>query len=195
MPRSKICSKLQVNFRSYGSFPVLNSELDDLENLEVILRIVQGFGDELPPACQSTCGEVWAIFDPFLAKYGDHYDIAERSNQVLRHGLKLFGPHVHPIIVPVLTRLSSLFESTGLSSYIWMSSKVVGYFGNEEDVRIRAVFRDVYDRSTRKVAALLAEKTPRDIPDGKLPTLLDHRIHSDTSYSHRRLLAFVACFS
>ncbi|TDL28505.1 ARM repeat-containing protein [Rickenella mellea] len=138
---------------------------DALENLEVMLHIIQGFGEELPSVCQNTCEEAWAVFDPFLSKYGSQYDISERTTRVIRHGLKLFGPAARSVVLSVLARMSLAFEATGFSSYLWIAGKVVSTFGDDEDPTLRAGFKDMFERSTSKVVSILQEKSPRDIPD------------------------------
>ncbi|KAI0673417.1 ARM repeat-containing protein [Trametes maxima] len=137
----------------------------DLENLEVMLGVIQSFGEQLPAACQNTHQEAWAVFEPFLTKYGSEYPICERSTRVLRLGLTFFGTATLPILPSVLSRMTSCFEATAFSSYLWMAGKVIGRFGNEEDPALRAAFKDVYERSSNKLVLLLQEKHPQMIPD------------------------------
>lgn len=131
-----------------------------------MLSIVQGFGNDLPATCQNSCEEAWAVFDPFLARFGDKYDLAERMNRVLRYGLRLFGDSALSVAPSVLARMSLTFEVTGISSYLWIAGKLAISFGEDEDKLIRTGLKDVYERATAKVLLLLQEKTPRDIPDG-----------------------------
>ncbi|OBZ78618.1 Uncharacterized protein C11G11.07 [Grifola frondosa] len=159
----------RVHKLAIGSTPATKEELLEvshgLENLEVMLGVIDTFGEQLPAACQNTYQEAWAVFDPFIAKYGSDYQITERTTRVLRLGLKFFGPAVRPILPSVLLRMSTAFEATGLSSYLWISSKIVGAFGNEEDPALRAAFRDVLERSSKKLVLILQEKPPSSIPD------------------------------
>ena len=140
---------------------------DDLENLEVMLGVIQSFGEQLPTSCQNTYQEAWAVFDPFIAKYGIDYHVCERTTRVLRLGLGFFGSATLPIIPSVLTRLGTSFETTGFSSYLWLVGKVVARFGNEEDQVVRVAFKDVYKRSSTKLVAILQERAPQMIPDGQ----------------------------
>lgn len=139
---------------------------DGLANLEVMLHVVGSFGEQLPPTCQGTCQEVWPVFDTFLAKHGSDYDSAEHVTRVLRHALNLFGPAVLTIAADVLGRMSTAFASSGLSCYLWIASKVHNKFGNEEDPLLRNAVRDVYERSTQKLFAMLEEKSVAMLPDG-----------------------------
>ncbi|KDQ63496.1 hypothetical protein JAAARDRAFT_169378 [Jaapia argillacea MUCL 33604] len=144
-------------------------ELDDvcsgLENLEIMLHVIQTFGDELPSSCRNTCQEAWSIFDPFLAKYGSEFEISERVTRVFRHSLHFFGVGVLPTAASVVSRMSIAFEATGFPSYLWIAGKVIGRFGNEEDPALRGAYRDVYERSTAKLVSMLQQKAPRDMPD------------------------------
>jgi transportin-3 len=110
---------------------------------------------------------VWPVFDAFLAKNGLDYDSAEHVTRVLRHALNLFGEAVLPIASDVLGRMSTSFASSGLSCYLWIASKVHSRFGNEEDPLLRDAARDVYERSTQKLLALLQEKSAAMLPDGE----------------------------
>ncbi|PPQ73527.1 hypothetical protein CVT26_010338 [Gymnopilus dilepis] len=136
-----------------------------LENLEVMLHVIQGYGEDLPPACQSTCQEAWLVFDNFLANHGLNYDLAERSTRVLRRGVDLFGRSALPIAPSVVSRMSQAFEATAYPSFLWIAGKIIGRFGNERDPNLQVALRDIFERSTTKVAALLSVKAPREIPD------------------------------
>lgn len=141
--------------------------LDGLDNLEVMLHVIQGFGEQLPPACQSSCSEAWAILNAFLAKFGGDYDTADRATRVIRHGITLFGDAAISVVPSVVARMSFAFEATGYPSYLWIAGKLIHRYGNEEDTDLRGSFQEIYERSTNSVVALLQSKSPRDIPDGQ----------------------------
>ncbi|KAK7059050.1 Nuclear import receptor [Paramarasmius palmivorus] len=149
--------------------PATKQELQDvgdgLENLETMLDIIRSFGEELPAACQNTCEEAWTIFDAFISKYGADPDIAERTTRVLRHGLSFFDSAVLPIASSIVARMSFAFESTSISSYLWIAGKIVGRFGDKEDPNLRGSFKEIYERSTGKVASILQVKAAGTIPD------------------------------
>ncbi|KAJ7487507.1 armadillo-type protein [Mycena galericulata] len=138
---------------------------DGLENLEVMLHVIQGFGEELPPACQTSCAEAWTVLNAFLAKYGGDYEMADRTTRVLRHGITLFGDAALPVVPSVVARMSFAFEATGYPSYLWIAGKVINRYGNEEDTDLRGSFQEIYERSTNSVVGLLQHKSPSDIPD------------------------------
>ncbi|ETW87387.1 hypothetical protein HETIRDRAFT_431738 [Heterobasidion irregulare TC 32-1] len=138
---------------------------DGLANLEVMIHVVGGFGEELPAACLNTCEEAWAVLDAFISKYGSDYESAEHVTRVLRHGLTLFGSSALPVASTMLARMSSAFEATGLPCYLWIAGKIMGRFGHQEDPVLRNGFKDVYERSTHKLVSLLQEKGPSAIPD------------------------------
>jgi transportin-3 len=133
-----------------------------------MLHVVGSFGNQLPPACEGTCQEVWPVFDAFLAKHGSDYESAEHVTRVLRHALHLFGRAVLTIAADVLGRMSTSFASSGLSCYLWIASKVHSRFGDEEDLILRDAVRDLYERSTQKVIAMLQEKSAATLPDGEI---------------------------
>jgi transportin-3 len=145
---------------------------EGLENLEVLLRLVRTFGDELPAACQESCPQAWAVFDNLLVKYGSVYGIAEGSLRVLRHGLTLFGPAALPITPTALNRMSQGFGATGFPSYLWMAGKIVSQYGDQKDQALRVSMQELYERSTRKIVSLLQTKSAGDIPDGNTTLLM-----------------------
>ncbi|KAJ7932491.1 armadillo-type protein [Mycena leptocephala] len=159
----------QIHAVTNKSTPITKEELQDvgngLENLEVMLHVIQGFGEELPPACQTSCADAWTILDRFLVKYGADYDIAERTTRVIRHGITLFGDSALPMVPSVVARMSFAFEATGYPSYLWIAGKMIHRYGNEEDTDLRGSFQEVYERSTNSIVSLLQSKSPRDIPD------------------------------
>ncbi|KAI0936668.1 hypothetical protein AcV5_004749 [Taiwanofungus camphoratus] len=143
----------------------LQAVSNGLENLEVMLGVIDTFGEELPAACQTGCQEAWAFFDPFVAKYGSDYHICERTTRVLRLGLNFFGTTVRPVLPSVLSRMSVAFEATGFSSYLWIVGKIVGRFGNEENATLRAAYKEALERSSSKLVLLLQDNLPGNIPD------------------------------
>jgi transportin-3 len=142
--------------------------IDSLEHLETMLHIVKGFGEHLPATCKDTCEEAWALLDTVIAKYGEHYNVGDRATRVLRYGLDLFGNAVLPIAQHVLSRMATSFATHGISGYVWIISKIIGRFGNEEDPAIRDAFRQAYETVSTKVLSLLQQKPAAELPDGKL---------------------------
>ncbi|KAJ7634215.1 armadillo-type protein [Mycena polygramma] len=159
----------QIHTATSKPTALTKEELQDvgngLENLEVMLHVIQGFGEELPPACQTSCRDAWNVLDAFLVKYGADYDIAERTTRVIRHGITLFGDTALPVVPFVVARMSFAFEATGYPSYLWIAGKLIQRYGNEEDADLRGSFREVYERSTNSVVSLLQSKSASDIPD------------------------------
>lgn len=150
----------------YFTLTDLTQFLDSLENLEVMLHVIQTFGEELPAVCRDSCQETWSIFDSFLAKYGSDYDLCERTTRVLRHGLTLFGDAALSVAPSVMIRLTAGFDATGFPSNLWIAGKIIQRFGDEENPALRGTFQEVFEHSTQKVAEMLQVKLPGDIPDG-----------------------------
>jgi transportin-3 len=154
----------------------LTSVLDALENLEVMLSVIKGYGEHLPAACQGSCEEAWAVFDSFLAKYGANHEIADRVTRVLRHGISLFGPAARPVAHLALLRLTAAFDQTGYSGYLWIAGKLVANFGVEKDDVLHTAISALYASSTLKVVSILQVKDAGQVPDGetKLSLSFEH---------------------
>lgn len=159
-----------------------------------MLHVIQGYGEELPPACQDTCQDAWSVFDTFLSKYGANYDLSERVTRVLRRGIDLFNKSSLPVATSVLARMFFAFESTGYPSFLWIAGKIVGRFGHEDDSNFRGSVKELFERSTNKVASLLQVKTPGEIPDGELfSSTSQHNIYVRVVQSWR--ITFKCCFN
>ena len=159
-----------------------------------MLHVIQGYGEELPPACQDTCQDAWSVFDTFLSKYGANYDLSERVTRVLRRGIDLFNKSSLPVATSVLARMFFAFESTGYPSFLWIAGKIVGRFGHEDDSNFRGSVKELFERSTNKVASLLQVKTPGEIPDGELfSSTSQHNIYVWVVQSWR--ITFKCCFN
>ena len=165
--RKRRLKKLAVSIQPFFSECCPHStRIDGLENLEVMLHVIQGYGEDLPPACQNTCQDAWLVFDNFLFKYGSNYDLAERATRVLRRGIDLFNKSALPVATSVIARMSFSFEATGYPSFLWIAGKIIGRFGYEQNSNFRGAIKELFERSTTKVASLLQVKTAGEIPDG-----------------------------
>lgn len=132
-----------------------------------MLHVIQSYGEELPQSCQGTCKAAWEVMDTFLVKHGNTYDLAERVTRVLRRGLDLFGKAAVSVAPSVLARMSFGFEAVGYPSFLWIAGKIIGRFSYERDPELAGAIRELYERSTHKVASLLQVKQPLEIPDGE----------------------------
>lgn len=131
-----------------------------------MLSVIKTFGDELPPACRTTCQEAWLFFDPFIAQYGSDYNTCERVTRVLRYSLTFFGSTALLAIPSVLARMAASFETTGFASYLWIIGKVVSQFGNEEGETLRNAFKQAFEQTSTKVVQMLVDTSPSQMPDG-----------------------------
>lgn len=133
-----------------------------------MLYVIRSFGEELPLACQGTCGEAWTVFDGFILKFGTNYDLAERVTRVIRHGITLFGSAGLPVAPSVAARMSQAFDATSIPSYVWIGGKIVGRYGDEkQNVELQTAVRGMYEQVSKKVVSILSVKTPGDVPDGE----------------------------
>lgn len=151
-----------IHHNDYQALP------DSLESLEVMLAVIDTFGEELPQACRNSCKEAWTVFDSFIAKYGSDYNVCERVTRVLRLGLNFFGADAKPVIPSVLLRMATAFQATGYASYLWIIGKIIGRFGFEEDVELRTAFKHAFEQVSTKLVTTLQETQPSRIPDGRL---------------------------
>lgn len=159
----------QVHKANTQTTPLTKAETEELtyalENLEVLLKFVGTFGEQLPKSCEKTCEQAWAVFDAFFVKFGNDPVIGDQATQTVRRGLEFFGDSALVVAPAVIARMSFTFESSGVSSYLWIPGKIIARFGNDEDLDLRGSFKEFYERSTQKVVSLLQAKDPREMPD------------------------------
>ncbi|KAG8830659.1 Nuclear import receptor [Serendipita sp. 399] len=135
--------------------------IEGLEQLEQLLDVVGSFGEELPPACENTAAEVWAVMSNIIAQYGALPDVCDRSTRVLRLGLQIFHRAALPLIPSVLESLTARFENTGLASYLWAIGKVIQRFGLEDDLPLKAAIQRTYELCTAKCSAIFTQSALR----------------------------------
>ncbi|KAI0687777.1 ARM repeat-containing protein [Cytidiella melzeri] len=143
----------------------LKAASDALETLEVMLGVIDTFGDQLPATCQNSCPEAWAIFDPLIAKYGSDFEVCDRVTRVIRLGVNFFGITALPVVPAVLRRMATAFESTGFASYLWIIGKIFGRFGTEENPALRNSFKQAFEQTSTKLVTILQVTPPSQIPD------------------------------
>ncbi|KAG8864387.1 Nuclear import receptor [Serendipita sp. 405] len=135
--------------------------IDGLEQLEQLLDVVGSFGEDLPPACETTAVEVWAVMSDIIAQYGALPDICDRSTRVIRLGLQIFHRAALPLIPRLLESLTSRFENTGLASYLWAIGKVIQRFGLEDDLPLKSAIQQTYELCTAKCTAIFTQSALR----------------------------------
>jgi transportin-3 len=135
-----------------------------------MLSIIRGFGEQLPAACQNTCKDVWDMFDLLLSKYCKDENVSERACRVLRFGLGFFDEAALPMAASAIARMSFSFDTSGVSSFLWIGGKIIGQFGESEDMELRGAFKELYERSTQKIVQLLSSQSPDTLPGGKVIT-------------------------
>lgn len=107
-------------------------------------------GYELPESCTATSSEVWPVFDALIANHGTVTEVSERACGCIRQGLRLFNGRVTPqTISGILERMVSAFEQSGLSGYVWITSKIMARYSTQIDAT------SVFNRVTVKLAQLI----------------------------------------
>jgi transportin-3 len=140
-----------------------------LEQLEALLRIVEPFGEDLPPECNNASTEAWSVFEILVTKYGGLYFVLERVTRVLRFGIQFFNINAITVIPSVLATFTASFQKTGLSSCMWIFSKIIQQISESSSPATKQAIRQAYDGMSLKVAALLSSSPAKEHPDSKGP--------------------------
>ncbi|GAA5883264.1 hypothetical protein JCM3774_001788 [Rhodotorula dairenensis] len=141
----------------------LRRAADALERIDVYLAIIDRVPD-LPASCASTCQQVWSVLDGFLASYGHHPTVADRTCVAIRRGLVLFGDMALAVAPSILERLSACFDTSTASGYLWITGKVIEQFAGRSADLDRAA-SSAFERESARLFALLQTTPPTQIPD------------------------------
>jgi transportin-3 len=162
----------------------LQRAADRMEQLEQFIEIVSKRMDSstLSPSCTQTCAQSYQVIDSILSRYGNTFFVAERACELLRRGMRFFDHLAIEVLPAMLDRMSTLFEQSGYSSFIWIVGKAIDLFGErvQRPDHIEAV-RQAFQRISNKVLSTLQSKSPADIPD-----LMDDYIHTCTAMAQTR---------
>lgn len=145
----------------------LRTGADALERIDMYLAIVEQLPDGVPPECIQACSRAWTVFDQLLAQHGSSPLIVEKTCVAIRRGLQFLGETALPLAADVLNRLTSGFDKTHTSSYLWITSKLVAQFSRSGDTAVEAAIKDAVERDSQKVLQLLQGTAPAQMPDGE----------------------------
>lgn len=144
----------------------LRKAADRMEQLEKMLAVVgSSITRHLSEACSTTCEEAYSVVDRVLALHGHHFFISERACGLLRRGLVLFGPLATRTLAPLLDRLASCFQQTGLPGYVWIVGKCIDQFGREGNAATSAALQGALERLNGKVVHLMENTMPSEMGD------------------------------
>lgn len=140
-----------------------NVRIDMLERFLSVLG--DKFADLLPQECSKTVVDAHQVIDDLLAKHGSAYWIHTSSVNLFRRAMVFFGPLGIPVVPTLLDRVSSLFQATGFSGYLWIIGRVVDVYAAEADDRLKAGMQSAFEKVSYKVLQVLENSMPREIPD------------------------------
>lgn len=143
-----------------------------LEQLETFLAVLRTLGSGLPASCAGTPVEVWAVIDGLLNRFGSNWQVAERSCALLRRGITFFGPAARSIVPAVIDRMSTCFEESQISGYLWITGKLGTNFGvpaqgGPLDEEIVAKVIQAWERETQVFTAIVNRESATSFPDGR----------------------------
>ena len=127
---------------------------DRLERLDHFLETCVSSVENLPESCGKTAADVYGVIDALLSRYGHVVSLAERTCAVIRRGLDFFGPRlVAPLAPAIIARMASSFATTGRSSYVWITGKMVKWA--KEQAAAEAALKSAFESESAKIFALL----------------------------------------
>jgi transportin-3 len=87
---------------------------------------------------------------------------------------------VIPVAVPMLQRMTASFQTTGYSSYIWITSKTIPLAARPDLVEFRQAAKEAFEKQSEKVFSLLQSAPVEGNGDGQLNALVSvNRLVSD----------------
>lgn len=142
-----------------------------LELLETFLAVLRTLGSALPASCASTPAEIWAVIDGLLNRFGSNWQVAERSCALLRRSITFFGPAARSIAPAVIDRMSTCFEESQISGYLWITGKLGSSYGTAGeggpvDQEIAGQVLQAWERETQVFTAIVNRESATNFPDG-----------------------------
>ncbi|KAG9104620.1 Nuclear import receptor [Ceratobasidium sp. 370] len=138
---------------------------DGVELLLSMLQVIGTFGEELPPSCEDTCSQSWAVIDTVLSSHGGDPTISESMCRLLRAALPFFGSSALPVIPLVVKRAVLNFNETGIASYPWILRKCIEAHGHTGKVALREDFKQAYELVSARMSTMLQTQSISNIPD------------------------------
>ncbi|KAH9473766.1 hypothetical protein MJO29_000822 [Puccinia striiformis f. sp. tritici] len=145
---------------------------DLLERLDTFLSIINKLEGDLPSDCVKTMGEIWSVISEILEQYGSSIKLSERVCALIRRGLTFYGQACLPLIGSILEKVTSGFEASGCSSYLWITSKVISGFPDLNDPALLSAMKIAFERQSSRVFPLASEGNASSISD-----VIDDYIH------------------
>ena len=133
--------------------------------MDVMLDVMQLFGQFVPATFLNRCKEIWSILDSLLINCPGDIEICERVTRVIRKGLRLFDLSARQCMWTVLERVSNCFFATGFASYLWICGKILEWFGHVHNQAELVACKYILETSTAKVLEISRKKEPRNVPD------------------------------
>jgi transportin-3 len=129
---------------------------DNFDRLEKFLCICMPLNESLPASCEKTCADAWTVIDRVLSKYGHVHSVSEHTCGLIRRSLDFFYQLLLPVLVPMLQRLTTSFQTTGFSAYMWITTKTIPIASNKPQlVELQQATREAFEKQSEKVFALL----------------------------------------
>ncbi|KAI9600179.1 hypothetical protein KEM48_000593 [Puccinia striiformis f. sp. tritici PST-130] len=125
-----------------------------------VLSIINKLEGDLPSDCVKTMGEIWSVISEILEQYGSSIKLSERVCALIRRGLTFYE------------KVTSGFEASGCSSYLWITSKVISGFPDLNDPALLSAMKIAFERQSSRVFPLASEGNASSISD-----VIDDYIH------------------
>ncbi|KAK9897915.1 nuclear localization sequence binding protein [Cystobasidium minutum MCA 4210] len=139
-----------------------------LEHINILLEANSHLADDLPPTCANTANEIWQILSHILHSHSEVSSL-ETICSTLRRGLPLFGKLALPLVPSLLDTMTSAFERTGVSGFIWITGKAADLTrlpeAQEHAESLEEHLKQAFERITKKIVELLNKSSLDDIQD------------------------------
>lgn len=100
--------------------------VDILEQISVFFDIIRpDIPIGQPHPCVTFVSELWPVLDVTLANFGQVLTVSEPLCKCFNSFIVSYGPHFVPLLPQLMERIVNAFDSTGLSGYLWVSSKLI----------------------------------------------------------------------
>lgn len=141
--------------------------LDLLDEIAVFLEIIHPdvpLGQSHP--CVNFVNELWPVFDLCLDKFGNDMSVCEQLGKCFKNCVQSYKLHFLPLLPQLIERITSGFECSGLSVYLYVALKIIKEYGSGGQENAAGCF-GLVERMSAIMFSKANEKQFQDMPDGK----------------------------
>ncbi|CAG8580296.1 14524_t:CDS:2 [Funneliformis caledonium] len=147
---------------------------DKLEQFSIIIRVIADSRKEtntidvnsgLVHPCITIIKDLWPVFDLLLVQFGSDSHLSEILCKCFKYCVVFYRISFRPLLPDLMERLVTVFGQTHLSCYLWVATKCVQEYSDDEGTEMTMAMISFVERLSVTMFSLLNGKKSAEIPD------------------------------